>query len=34
MDYHIVSDKTDMVDTDMVLDMDHSMVGKDKLDVG
>ena len=30
MDYHIVSDKTDMVD----MDMDHSMVGKDKMDVG
>ena len=30
MDYHIVSDKTDMVD----MDMDHSMVGMDKMDVG
>ena len=33
MDYHIVSDKTDMVDMDMVLDMVHSMVGMDKMDV-
>ena len=32
MDYHIVSDKTDMVD--MVLDMAHNTVDMDKMDVG